>query len=178
MLVESSGLLIPPLSFLNTSWARPERVDDRRRLLKSGDPGSDLKVVGKPRVDLGDGRLEFRSPVAGRRSSIVLALAPCAASRSNSFVAASMAASARRAISGWRWSSRRAAPRSASCLRRCSGRLPIKVVSERLGHATPGFTMATYQHVIPGMHTEAAHAFAGILEGCTQPPGSLPTFTR
>ena len=29
--------------------------------------------------------------------------------------------------------------------------VPIKVVSERLGHATPGFTMATYQHVLPGM---------------------------
>jgi integrase len=27
---------------------------------------------------------------------------------------------------------------------------PIKVVSERLGHANPGFTMATYQHVMPG----------------------------
>ena len=27
--------------------------------------------------------------------------------------------------------------------------VPIKVVSERLGHATPGFTMATYQHVLP-----------------------------
>ncbi len=26
---------------------------------------------------------------------------------------------------------------------------PIKVVSERLGHAHPGFTMATYQHLSP-----------------------------
>lgn len=34
--------------------------------------------------------------------------------------------------------------------------VPIKVVSERLGHATPGFTMATYQHVLPGMQAEAA----------------------
>ena len=33
--------------------------------------------------------------------------------------------------------------------------VPIKVVSERLGHATPGFTMATYQHVLPGMQAEA-----------------------
>jgi len=31
-----------------------------------------------------------------------------------------------------------------------------KVVSERLAHATPGFTMATYQHVLPGMQAEAA----------------------
>ena len=29
--------------------------------------------------------------------------------------------------------------------------VPIKVVSERLGHSTPGFTTATYQHVLPGM---------------------------
>ena len=37
---------------------------------------------------------------------------------------------------------------------------PIKVVSERLGHANPGFTMATYQHVLPGMGAEAADKFS------------------
>ena len=42
-------------------------------------------------------------------------------------------------------------------------RVPIKVVSERLGHATPGFTMATYQHVIPGMQSEAAATFEQLL---------------
>ena len=42
--------------------------------------------------------------------------------------------------------------------------VPIKVVSERLGHSTPGFTMATYQHVLPGMQAEAARAFAALLE--------------
>ena len=52
--------------------------------------------------------------------------------------------------------------------------VPIKVVSERLGHSTPGFTMATYQHVIPGMQQEAAHTFADILATC----GDLPTSTR
>ena len=36
--------------------------------------------------------------------------------------------------------------------------VPIKVVSERLGHAHPGFTMATYQHVLPGMQADAARA--------------------
>lgn len=41
--------------------------------------------------------------------------------------------------------------------------VPIKVVSERLGHATPGFTMATYQHVLPGMQAEAARTFASII---------------
>jgi len=42
-------------------------------------------------------------------------------------------------------------------------RVPIKVVSERLGHATPGFTMATYQHVLPGMQADAARIFASLL---------------
>jgi integrase len=41
--------------------------------------------------------------------------------------------------------------------------VPIKVVSERLGHATPGFTMATYQHVLPGMQADAARLFAGLI---------------
>ena len=42
--------------------------------------------------------------------------------------------------------------------------VPIKVVSERLGHSTPAFTMATYQHVLPGMQREAAETFASLLE--------------
>jgi integrase len=42
--------------------------------------------------------------------------------------------------------------------------VPIKVVSERLGHSTPGFTMATYQHVLPGIQAEAAKTFAALLE--------------
>ena len=41
--------------------------------------------------------------------------------------------------------------------------VPVKVVSERLGHATPGFTMATYQHVLPGMQAEAARMFASVI---------------
>ena len=41
--------------------------------------------------------------------------------------------------------------------------MPVKVVSERLGHSTPAFTMATYQHVLPGMQDDAARAFAAIL---------------
>ena len=40
---------------------------------------------------------------------------------------------------------------------------PIKVVSERLGHAHPGFTMATYQHLLPGMGANAARDFAHML---------------
>ena len=46
---------------------------------------------------------------------------------------------------------------------------PIKVVSERLGHANPGFTMATYQHVLPGMQAAAAHQFAELLNASSQP---------
>ena len=42
--------------------------------------------------------------------------------------------------------------------------VPIKVVSERLGHARPGFTMATYQHVLPGMSADAAHRFADLIK--------------
>ena len=38
--------------------------------------------------------------------------------------------------------------------------VPLKVVSERLGHATQAFTMAVYQHVLPGMQAEAAGIFA------------------
>jgi integrase len=49
--------------------------------------------------------------------------------------------------------------------------VPIKVVSERLGHSTPGFTMATYQHVLPGMQAEAAKTFAQLL-------APLPDSTR
>ena len=41
--------------------------------------------------------------------------------------------------------------------------VPIKVVSERLGHASPSFTMTVYQHVLPGMQAEAAATFARLL---------------
>lgn len=40
-----------------------------------------------------------------------------------------------------------------------SAGVSVKVVSERLGHATPGFTIDTYQHVLPGMQAEAARVF-------------------
>ncbi len=43
--------------------------------------------------------------------------------------------------------------------------MPIKVVSERLGHSNPAFTMTTYQHVLAGMQDDAARAFAAILAG-------------
>ena len=37
--------------------------------------------------------------------------------------------------------------------------VPVKVVSERLGHATTAFTIKTYQHVLPGMQADAANLF-------------------
>ena len=40
-----------------------------------------------------------------------------------------------------------------------SAGVPVKVVSERLGHAAPGFTIDTYQHVLPGMQADAARIF-------------------
>ncbi len=34
--------------------------------------------------------------------------------------------------------------------------VPVKFVSERLGHSNIAFTMQTYQHVLPGMQADAA----------------------
>jgi len=42
--------------------------------------------------------------------------------------------------------------------------VPIKVVSERLGHAHPAFTMHTYQHLLPGMSAAAATEFAALID--------------
>ena len=39
----------------------------------------------------------------------------------------------------------------------------LKVVSERLGHSNPAFTMTTYQHVLPGMGAGAAARFGRLL---------------
>lgn len=47
--------------------------------------------------------------------------------------------------------------------------VPVEVVSERLGHATPTFTIETYQHVLPGMQAEAAALFEKLIV-----PGVLP----
>jgi len=42
--------------------------------------------------------------------------------------------------------------------------IPTKVISERLGHASPGFTLRQYAHVIPGMQREAAHQIADLVD--------------
>jgi integrase len=41
--------------------------------------------------------------------------------------------------------------------------VPVKVVSERLGHSTVTITLEIYQHVMPGMQAEAAAKFAAIV---------------
>ena len=45
--------------------------------------------------------------------------------------------------------------------------VPVKVVSERLGHSSPAFTMTVYQHVLPGMQADAAAAFGDAVFGTT-----------
>ena len=41
--------------------------------------------------------------------------------------------------------------------------VPVKVVSERLGHANIAFTIETYQHVLPGMQRDAARTFEALV---------------
>jgi len=45
--------------------------------------------------------------------------------------------------------------------------VPVKVVSERLGHATTAFTIETYQHVLPGMQADAANLFGQLIGAST-----------
>jgi integrase len=42
---------------------------------------------------------------------------------------------------------------------------PVKVVFERLGHASATITLTVYQHVHPGMRRQAADRFAALLDG-------------
>src|SRR5215212_1399672 len=47
--------------------------------------------------------------------------------------------------------------------------VPVKVVSERLGHANPAFTITVYQHIIPGMQADAATVFSNLVAGVLPP---------
>ncbi|HXH57122.1 MAG TPA: site-specific integrase [Iamia sp.] len=47
--------------------------------------------------------------------------------------------------------------------------IPVKVVSERLGHASPTFTIQTYQHVLPGMQAKAASTFEALISPAVPP---------
>lgn len=46
-----------------------------------------------------------------------------------------------------------------------SAGVPVKVVSEMLGHASPTITLAVYAHVMPGMAEEAGAALSKSLLG-------------
>ena len=48
--------------------------------------------------------------------------------------------------------------------------MPAKVITERLGHGNPAFTMKQYAHVIPGMQADAAELVARLID----PPSQLP----
>jgi integrase len=41
--------------------------------------------------------------------------------------------------------------------------VPVKVISERLGHENPAFTLKQYAHVMPGMQAEAAALIAALV---------------
>jgi len=43
--------------------------------------------------------------------------------------------------------------------------IPPKVISERLGHESPAFTLKQYAHVIPGMQADAASKIAHLVMG-------------
>lgn len=49
-------------------------------------------------------------------------------------------------------------PRHTAATLLMSQGVPIKIVSEMLGHADVGITLRTYSHVLPGMQQQAADA--------------------
>jgi integrase len=51
--------------------------------------------------------------------------------------------------------------------------VPVKVVSERLGHATTQLTLDIYAHVLPAMDAEAVQRFAALVLG-EPAPASTP----
>jgi integrase len=48
--------------------------------------------------------------------------------------------------------------------------VPVKVVSERLGHSAVGITLDTYSHVLPGMQEEAAQKIDAALRAAMEMP--------
>ncbi len=51
--------------------------------------------------------------------------------------------------------------------------VPVKVVSERLGHASIAVTLKIYAHVLPGMDRDAANAVADVILGTTEGPANV-----
>jgi integrase len=56
--------------------------------------------------------------------------------------------------------------------------VPVKVVTERLGHAHPVFTIETNQHVLPGMQANAARVFEQLIADGLLPPAEMSEKTR
>jgi integrase len=56
--------------------------------------------------------------------------------------------------------------------------VPIKVMSDRLGHATTAFTMDIYTHAIPAIEHEAAEQIADLVFGGSQGAGHSPVAER
>lgn len=54
--------------------------------------------------------------------------------------------------------------------------VPVKVVSERLGHANVAHTMQTYQHLLPGMQADAARTTEDLARPV--PPAETNTVER
>lgn len=52
--------------------------------------------------------------------------------------------------------------------------VPVKVISERLGHESPAFTLTQYAHVMPGMQAEAAEQVAALIRGAQSGPVNAP----
>lgn len=52
--------------------------------------------------------------------------------------------------------------------------VPVKVISERLGHESPAFTLKQYAHVIPGMQREAAAQIAASVLGQAHQRSEVP----
>lgn len=52
--------------------------------------------------------------------------------------------------------------------------VPVKVVSERLGHESPAFTLKQYAHVMPGMQATAACQVASAVFGTTEESACAP----
>jgi site-specific recombinase XerD len=48
--------------------------------------------------------------------------------------------------------------------------VPVKVVSERLGHGDIAFTIQTYQHVLPGMQADAARVYEALARPARSDP--------
>lgn len=47
--------------------------------------------------------------------------------------------------------------------------VPVHVVAQRLGHSSPELTLSIYSHVLPRQQSEAAAAFARLVEQRTCP---------